>query len=81
MLTIGSGAARRHLYFVLALTSSSATPRARHLAPSEGPALFLLLLSLFFRLVVLVISKLPVLERFPWWYVLIVLAALVDLRR
>lgn len=37
----------------------------------------LLLLSLFFTLVVLVISKLPVPDGFPWWYVLIVLVGLL----
>lgn len=37
----------------------------------------LVLLSLFFTLVVLVISKLPVPDGFPWWYVLIVLAGLL----
>jgi putative ABC transport system permease protein len=37
----------------------------------------LLLLSLFFTLVVLVISKLPVPDGFPWWYVLIVVAGLL----
>lgn len=37
----------------------------------------LLVLSLFFTLVVLVISKLPVPDGFPWWYVLIVLVSLL----
>jgi predicted lysophospholipase L1 biosynthesis ABC-type transport system permease subunit len=37
----------------------------------------LVLLSLFFTLVVLVISKLPVPEGFSWWYALIVLAGLL----
>jgi predicted lysophospholipase L1 biosynthesis ABC-type transport system permease subunit len=37
----------------------------------------LVLLSLFFTLVVLVISKLPVPDGFPWWYVLIVVAGLL----
>ncbi len=37
----------------------------------------LVLLSLFFTLVVLVISKLPVPDGFPWWYALIVLAGLL----
>ena len=37
----------------------------------------LVLLSLFFTLVVFVISKLPVPDGFPWWYVLIVVAGLL----
>ena len=41
-----------------------------------GAGIFLLLLSLFFALVVLVISRLPVLETFRWWYLLMVLAAI-----
>lgn len=42
-----------------------------------GTGLFLLLLSLFFTLVVVIISKLPVPDGFPWWYALIVVAGLL----
>ena len=41
-----------------------------------GAGLFLLVLSLFFGLIVFLISKLPVLERFTWWYILLVLGAI-----
>jgi len=37
-----------------------------------GAGLFLLLLSLVFGLVVFLISKLPVLERMRWWYLLLI---------
>ncbi|HLJ81593.1 MAG TPA: FtsX-like permease family protein, partial [Ktedonobacterales bacterium] len=37
-----------------------------------GAGIFLLLLSLFFGLVVFLISKLPVLERIRWWYLLLI---------
>ena len=39
--------------------------------------ILLVVLSLFFALVVLVISKLPVPDGFPWWFVLIVLVSLL----
>jgi len=42
-----------------------------------GAGIFLLLLSLFFGVIVLLISKLPVLERFRWWYVLLVAVAIL----
>jgi putative ABC transport system permease protein len=45
-----------------------------------GAGIFLLLLSLFFGLVVFLISKLPVLERFRWWYLgLVLVGVLVSL--
>ena len=41
-----------------------------------GAGLFFVLLGLFFGFVVWVISKAPVPERFPWWYVLILVAGI-----
>jgi len=41
-----------------------------------GAAVFLALLSLFFALVVLILSHFPIPERITWWYALIVLALL-----
>ncbi|HET9980523.1 MAG TPA: FtsX-like permease family protein, partial [Ktedonobacterales bacterium] len=41
-----------------------------------GTGFVLLLLSLFFTLVVLIISRLPVPDGFPWWYVALVVAGL-----
>jgi putative ABC transport system permease protein len=42
-----------------------------------GTGILLLGLSLFFTLVVIVISHLPVPDGFPWWYVLIVIVGLL----
>ena len=61
------------LFFVLALSILQNLGVA--IGAVGGAGIFLLLLSLFFALVVFVISRLPVLERFRWWYVLLVLAA------
>jgi putative ABC transport system permease protein len=41
-----------------------------------GAGVFILLLGLFFGLVVLLISKLPVLESFCWWYALLIVGSL-----
>jgi putative ABC transport system permease protein len=74
-LTIVLGVLVAVLYFVLAdIILGNNFPLA--LFAVGGTGLFLLLLSLFFSLVVLVISKLPVLERFTWWYLLLIVGAL-----
>ena len=41
-----------------------------------GTGVLLLLLSLFFTLVVLIISRLPVPDGYPWWYVALVILSL-----
>ncbi len=75
LLTIGLGILVAILYFVLAdVILGNNLPLA--IFSVGGTGLFLLFLSLFFGVVVLVISKLPVLERFTWWYLLIILAGL-----
>src|SRR5215469_13914174 len=58
------------LFFVLALSILQNVGIA--LGAVAGAGIFLLLLGLFFGLVVFGISHLPVLERFRWWYLLIV---------
>jgi predicted lysophospholipase L1 biosynthesis ABC-type transport system permease subunit len=58
------------LFFVLALSILQNVGIA--LGAVAGAGIFLLLLGLFFGLVVFGISHLPVLERFRWWYLLLV---------
>jgi putative ABC transport system permease protein len=41
-----------------------------------GAGIFLGILSLFFTLVVFLIGRIPVLERFTWWYLLLIAAGL-----
>jgi len=73
-LSIGLGVLLAVLYFALAF--SILQNLALAIAAVGGTGFFLLLLSLFFGLVVFLISKLPVLERFTWWYALLVGAGL-----
>jgi predicted lysophospholipase L1 biosynthesis ABC-type transport system permease subunit len=47
------------------------------IASVVGVGLFLLGLSVFFTLIVFLISKLPVLERFTWWYALLIIAGVL----
>jgi predicted lysophospholipase L1 biosynthesis ABC-type transport system permease subunit len=75
LLTIGLGVLVAVLYFILAdIILGNNFPLATFAVGGTG--LFLLLLSLFFTLVVFLISKLPVLERFTWWYLLLFAAGL-----
>jgi putative ABC transport system permease protein len=61
------------LFFVLALAILGNLSVAALVVGGAGA--FLLVLGLFFGLVVLVISKAPVPERYTWWYALLVGAA------
>jgi putative ABC transport system permease protein len=74
-LTIGLGILVAILYFVLADIILGNNFGLAFFAVG-GTGFFLLLLSLFFGVVVLAISHLPVLERFTWWYLLIIFAGL-----
>jgi putative ABC transport system permease protein len=62
------------LFFVLAL--SIVQNVLVSLGAVGGGGLFLLLISLGFMLVAFIMSRLPVLERFTWWYVLLEAVAL-----
>jgi putative ABC transport system permease protein len=75
-LTIVLGVLVAVLYFLLADVILS-NNFALAIFAVGGTGFFLLLLSLFFGLVVFIISKLPVLERFTWWYLLLIGGALV----
>jgi predicted lysophospholipase L1 biosynthesis ABC-type transport system permease subunit len=74
LLSIGLGVLVAVLYFLLAAIILGNASVA--IFAVGGTGIFLLLLSLFFTLVVLIISKLPVLERFTWWYLLLIVGAL-----
>ncbi|HEX6542647.1 MAG TPA: FtsX-like permease family protein [Ktedonobacterales bacterium] len=62
------------LFFALALSILQSASVAALVVGGTG--IFLLLLSVFFGAVVLVISKLPVLESFRWWYALLAVVPL-----
>lgn len=74
-LSIGLGLLLAVLYFALAYSILQNGVLA--LFAVGGTEFFLLLLSLFFGLVVFLISKLPVLERFTWWYTLVVVVGIL----
>jgi putative ABC transport system permease protein len=61
------------LFFVMAWTILGNLAVA--IGAVGGAGIFLLLLSLFFALIVFVISRQPVPERFRWWFLLLVLVA------
>ncbi|WIG62055.1 MAG: ABC transporter, fused permease protein [Ktedonobacterales bacterium] len=63
------------LFFALALSILQNFGVA--LGAVVGAGVFLLVLSLFFGLVVFIIGKMPVLERFTWWYLLIIVAGIL----
>jgi ABC-type antimicrobial peptide transport system permease subunit len=73
-LTIGLGALLAALFFVLTLAILQNPLLA--ITAVGGAGIFLGLLSLAFALVVLVISHLPVPERFSWGYLLLILGVL-----
>ena len=73
-LSIGLVALLAALFFALALSILQNLPLA--ISAVVGAGVFLFLLSLVFALVVFLISHLPVLETFRWWYVLLVMLGL-----
>lgn len=73
-LTIGLGALLSALFFVMTLAILQNVPLA--IGAVAGAGIFLALLSLVFALVVVVISRLPVPERFNWGYLLLILGTL-----
>jgi putative ABC transport system permease protein len=82
LLSIGLAALLAVLFFFLAWSILQNLPVA--LGAVFGTGVFLFLLGLVFGLVIFVVSKLPVLESFRWWYLLLVglgvaLAALIAL--
>ncbi len=72
-LTTGLAVLLAGLFFLLAFSILQNFGVA--LGAVAGAGIFLLLLGLFFGLIILVISHLPVLERFRWWYVLMIAVA------
>lgn len=63
------------MFFALALTILRNVEVAALAVGGAGALLFIL--SLFFGVVILLISRFPVLERFRWWYVSLVVVGLV----
>jgi ABC-type antimicrobial peptide transport system permease subunit len=74
-LTIGLGALLAVLFFLLSLAILQNPPVAG--VAVAGAGIFLGLLSLVFALIILLISHLPVPERFSWGYLLLILGVLV----
>ncbi len=72
-LTIGLAALLSVLFFVLAWSILQNLLLA--IGAVAGTGIFLVFLSLAFTLVVFLIGKVPILERFRWWYGLLVAAA------
>jgi predicted lysophospholipase L1 biosynthesis ABC-type transport system permease subunit len=75
LLTIALSALLVAMYFTLSLVILGDLRNTILAVVITG--ILLLLLSLFFTAVVLVISRLPVPDGFPWWYVLIVVVGLL----
>src|SRR5690348_445067 len=75
LLTIGLSVLLTGMFFALSLVVLGDLGLTLVAVVVTGAVL--VLLSLFFTLVVVVISKLPVPDGFPWWYVLTVLAGLL----
>jgi predicted lysophospholipase L1 biosynthesis ABC-type transport system permease subunit len=69
-LSIALAALLAALFFLLAWSILQNLPVA--LGAVVGTGVFLFLLGLVFGLVIFVVSKLPVLESFRWWYLLLV---------
>ncbi len=74
-LSIGLGTLLALLFFFLALSILQSVGVA--LGVVIGGGIFLVLLSLGFTLVALIIGKLPVPERFSWWFILLVAGSLL----
>jgi predicted lysophospholipase L1 biosynthesis ABC-type transport system permease subunit len=72
-LTTGLAVLLAALFFLLAFSILQNFGVA--LGAVAGAGIFLLLLGLFFSLVVFVISRMPVLERYRWWYLLLIAVA------